>query len=105
MEGFGMSVAQAAMVAKPIVSSDTIPFTCFYLQDEAIIVPAGDIEGFAKGIRKLVENKDERKNRGSAAYKKARGLEWENLTKNFIIDLNKKDFDIPITEQVSQMLL
>jgi len=104
MEGFGMSVAQAAMIGKPVVSSDTIPFTRFYLQEDAIIVPAGDIDGFAKGIYHLVRDKEQRKSMGSAIRKKAQGLEWENLTKNFIIDLNKKNFDIPITENISQML-
>jgi glycosyltransferase involved in cell wall biosynthesis len=105
MEGFGMSVAQAAIVAKPIVSSNKIPFTSFWLSDEAIIAPAGNVEKFAEGIEFFLTDKNERKSRGKETRTKALGLEWENLTKNFIIDLNKKNFDIPITENITQRLI
>jgi len=102
MEGFGMSVAQAALVAKPIVSSDKIPFTGFYLKEEAIIVPAGDINGFSEGIEMLIKNKSEREKRGKKIQEKSMGLEWENLTKNFILDLNKKNINISVTEFIQK---
>ncbi len=102
MEGFGMSVAQAAFDGKAIISSDKIPFTSFYIPEQAIIVPAGDIDGFADGIDRLLNNKEKRESRGERIRKKARSLEWGRLVKQFILDLNTMDFDIPITEMISQ---
>jgi glycosyltransferase involved in cell wall biosynthesis len=98
MEGFGMSVAQAAVAGKPIVSSDMIPFTNFFISDEAIIAPAGDIDAFAEGIRFFVGHKEERKKRGMKAKEKALEMQWESLAKNFIFDLNKIKFNITIPE-------
>jgi len=99
MEGFGMSVAQAAMAAKPIVSSDMIPFTNFFISDEAIIAPAGDVEAFASGIQYFVGHAEERKNRGMKAKEKALDMEWKTLAKSFIFDLNKIKFNITIPEK------
>ena len=99
MEGFGMSVAQAAFDAKPIVSSKKIPFTSFYLANEAIIVDEGDINGFADGIELYLKDETLRKEKGRQSRKKAISLEWEKLTIQFIRDLNKLNFDIPITRK------
>ena len=99
-----MSVAQAAVDGKPIVSSDKIPFTSYYIMDEALVVPAGDVEGFASAIEQLVKDESQRKHRGEMIRQKAMGLEWENLTIQFLQDLNKKRFDIPITEYVAKKL-
>lgn len=98
MEGFGMSVAQAAIIAKPVVSSDKIPFSGFYLKDEAIILPAGDINAFADGILQLIENEKERIETGERTREKTMGLEWKNLTQRFIEDLNKKNFNISVPD-------
>jgi glycosyltransferase involved in cell wall biosynthesis len=98
MEGFGMSVAQAAMAAKPIISSDMIPFTNFFISDEAIIAPAGDVEAFASGIKYFVGHAEERKIRGMKAKVKALDMEWKTLAKSFIFDLNKIKFNITIPE-------
>ena len=104
MEGFGMSVAQAAVDGKPIVSSDKIPFTSYYIMDQALVVPAGDVGGFARAMEQLVNNEREREERGEEIKQKAMGLEWDNLTIQFIQDLNKKGFDIPVTEYVAKKL-
>ena len=98
MEGFGMSVAQAAIAAKPVVSSDKIPFTGFYLKDVATILPAGDVSAFADGILRLVGNEEDRKLIGQRTREKTMGLEWKNLTNKFIEDLNKKNFNIAVPE-------
>jgi len=103
MEGFGMSVAQAAIDAKAIISSDKIPFTNFYLSEEAIIVPAGDVDGFADGMRHLLDHDREREERGEQIKEKAKGFGWENLTQKFIMDLNQKNFDIPITKHIAKI--
>ncbi len=104
MEGFGMAVAQAAVDGKPVVSSDKIPFTSFYIKKQAIIAPAGDVDKFAEGLEFLVKNKDERIARGKKIKKKALRLEWENLTIQFLLDLNVKNFNIPITEYITEKL-
>jgi len=96
MEGFGMSVAQAAMAGKPIVSSDMIPFTNFFISEEAIIAPAGDVGAFAEGIRFFVNHREEREVRGMKAKEKALDMEWKKLAKSFIFDLNKLNFNITI---------
>jgi len=98
MEGFGMSVAQAAVAGKPIVSSDMIPFTNFFISEEAIIAPAGDVEAFADGISFFVHHKKEREIRGTRAKEKAMEMEWKTLAKSFIFDLNKIKFNITIPE-------
>lgn len=98
MEGFGMSVAQAAISEKPVITSNVIPFTNFYLADEAEILPAGDVDAFANSMLELIENESKRKKMGHQAREKSLGLEWKNLTMKFIEDLNKKDFNITIPE-------
>ncbi len=104
MEGFGMAVAQAAVDAKPIVSSDKIPFTSFYIKKQAIIAPAGNINKFAEGLEFLIQNEDERVKRGESIRDRALRLEWENLTIQFLLDLNVKNFNIPITEYITDKL-
>lgn len=103
MEGFGMSVCQAAVDGKPIVSSDKIPFTTYYLANEAYIIPAGDVDGFSEAILKLIHDEADRQDRGKRSQEKAMGLEWEHLTTKFLFDLNKKQFDIPLTVNVLEL--
>ena len=46
MEGFGMSVSQAAAAGTAIVSSDLIPFSVQYVSGAAAVVPAGSVGQF-----------------------------------------------------------
>lgn len=103
MEGFGMSVAQAALAAKPIISSNKIPFTSFYLVGDALNLPTGDVDAFANAIMKLIENKDEREKIGERIREKSIGFEWTNLTLQFLNDLNKKNFNITILEKEKEL--
>jgi glycosyltransferase involved in cell wall biosynthesis len=100
MEGFGMSVAQAAADGKPIISSDKIPFTSYYLENEAFIVPAGDTDGFTDSMEQLIRDEELRLKMGHRTREKAMGLKWENLTRQFLLNLNTKNFNIPITEKL-----
>ena len=100
MEGFGMSVSQAAINAKAIVSSDKIPFCSYYIGDDAFILPAGDIDRFAEAMIHLLTNEDDRKERGEKIKKNSSGLMWENLIRKFLHDLNLKEFDIPLRQEV-----
>lgn len=99
MEGFGMSVAQAAMSGAALICSDKIPFALQYVPDDALIVKAGDVRGFADAMKKLVEDEDERHQRVRRIVEKSAGLDWKNLAASFIEDLNSHGFRIDIPEE------
>jgi glycosyltransferase involved in cell wall biosynthesis len=86
MEGFGMSVQEAAATRVPVVSSDLVPFATEYLMGDAVskiktgfgseisigagamIVSPGDVEGFAGAIDLLVSDETLRSKMGAAAF-------------------------------------
>jgi glycosyltransferase involved in cell wall biosynthesis len=84
MEGFGMSVSQAAACKVAVISSDLIPFSTQYAQDWTVIVPAGDVEGFAIAIEKLLTNDKDRYQRAEKLFDIARELDWEATAKRFV---------------------
>jgi glycosyltransferase involved in cell wall biosynthesis len=83
MEGFGMSVSQAAAAGVAVVSSDLIPFATQYAPDSAVVVPAGDITGFAEAIEHLLTHEEERKDRAAKLLKVAQKLDWEATAERF----------------------
>ncbi len=83
MEGFGMSVSQAAASKVAVVSSDLIPFSTQYAPDSAVIVPAGDVNGFAAAIEKLLTDDKDRTERAQKLFEVARELNWEATAKRF----------------------
>jgi len=86
MEGFGMSVQEAAATRVPVVSSSLVPFATEFLAGEAtlktktdsgddfligagaLIVSPGDVEGFARALDLLLSDEPLRKKMGSAAF-------------------------------------
>jgi glycosyltransferase involved in cell wall biosynthesis len=73
MEGFGMSAQEASATAKPVVSSDLVPFVEEYLLgdnveevrvgtehirvgESAVVVPADYVDGFAEAITMLLRD-------------------------------------------------
>ena len=70
MEGFGMSAQEAAAAGVPVVASHLVPFATEYLSPSkgAIIVQAGDVDGFARALETLLANEDLRKEMGENAY-------------------------------------
>jgi glycosyltransferase involved in cell wall biosynthesis len=94
MEGFGMSVSQAAAAKTAVISSDLVPFSMQYVPDEALIVPAGDEEGFADAMKRLLSNGQERQKRAMALAEKVRILDWEVQTTAFLDYLRQKGFDV-----------
>jgi len=88
MEGFGMSVQEAAASARPTISSDLIPFATEYLAKDGTeekietsegrvsirwgtggaIVPAGSAEGFGHALEVLLSDSDRRESMAKAAY-------------------------------------
>ena len=106
MEGFGMSAQEAAATAKPVVSSDLVPFVVEYLLgkdprpvpidgdhpgrtlltgDGAIVVPADDVAGFAKALTTLLADPSLARDMGYRAL----GITvpyftWENRTRDLL---------------------
>jgi glycosyltransferase involved in cell wall biosynthesis len=109
MEGFGMSAQEAAATAVPVVSSDLVPFAREYLLGErpvhvsldgamgdrhllvgsgATVVPADDVEGFAKALGMLLADPEA----SSAMGRRALDITvpyftWEARTADLLDDL------------------
>lgn len=102
MEGFGMSVQEAAATRVPVISSNLVPFVTEYLADKshpvklgsgseilvgdgAIIVPPGDVEGFAFAMDMLFSDDDLRNEMGEKAYQATVPyFTWDHIVGDFI---------------------
>jgi len=98
MEGFGMSAQEAAATTVPVVASDLVPFACEYLLgdgvtsdqglrlgDGAIVVPADDIDGFARALNILLSDDALRKEMGQRAYEiTIPRFTWGQVVKEFL---------------------
>jgi len=84
MEGFGMSVSQAAAAGVAVVSSDLIPFATQYAKDSAVLVNAGDIKGFSDAITRLLNDDKERARRAAEIKTVADTLEWRSTARRFV---------------------
>jgi glycosyltransferase involved in cell wall biosynthesis len=84
MEGFGMSVSQAAAARVCVVASDLIPFATDWAADAAVVLPAGDVEAFAQAIERLLRDDEERATRAARLQEIASKLDWPATTSRFI---------------------
>lgn len=84
MEGFGMSVSQAAAARVAVVSSDLIPFATQFAKGSAVVVRAGDIEAFAAAIELLLANDAERERRAGELLEVAQKLNWKATAQRFV---------------------
>lgn len=84
MEGFGMSVSQAAAAGVALVSSDLIPFTMQYASDAAIVVRAGDVDGFAQAMKRLLNDDKDRMERAEKLLNIASEFNWNTTAKRFV---------------------
>jgi glycosyltransferase involved in cell wall biosynthesis len=84
MEGFGMSVSQAAAAGVAIVSSDLIPFATQYSKDAAVVIPAGYQHGFALAMDRLLSDGEERSRRARQLLEVAAEFDWVATAKRFI---------------------
>jgi hypothetical protein len=77
MEGFGMSAQEAAATGIPVVASHLVPFVTEYLLGEgdtqpvkrgkgAVVVRAGDVDGFAYALEMLLTNDELRQEMGKS---------------------------------------
>lgn len=89
MEGFGMTVSQAAASLTPIVSSNLVPFCVYYLKKNAIIIDAGDIKSFAKGIIQILKDPKLARKLAEEAYKISFQFNWDKKTNEMIKIMQK----------------
>ena len=94
MEGFGMCALQAAASGTALVASDLTPFAVQYVPDSAVIVPAGDVEGFAVAMERLLDNDEDRRKRIRGLLERVKTLHWEAQTLRFVEWLEETGFPI-----------
>lgn len=108
MEGFGMSAQEAAATAKPVVSSDLVPFAVEYLLGSepehvtldgaaqplmigagAIVAPADDVAAFTHALLLLLGDESRRVDMGRRALEiTVPYFTWEARTRDLLDDLN-----------------
>lgn len=102
MEGFGMTVQEAAATKVPSVGSNLIPFLKEYLLGDetrelpyedimvtegegAIMVPADEVDGFAFAISRLFSDENLRRKMGERAYEiTIPYFTWEDMARRFL---------------------
>lgn len=94
MEGFGMSASQAAATGTALITSDLVPFSVLYAPEDAVIVRAGDQEGFADAIKRVLSDPEERTRRGEALGRATKALDWEEQTRKFIDHIRHRGIDV-----------
>jgi glycosyltransferase involved in cell wall biosynthesis len=94
MEGFGISVLQAAAASTAVVCSDLVPFAVQYVPEEAAIVPAGDVSAFARAIGNLLDSPAERSARAERLSASVEALDWEAQTTLFVEFLRRRGREV-----------
>ena len=103
MEGFGMSIQEAAATGVPAVSSDLVPFAVEYLRGPeyqtvdlagggqiqqgrgAMVVPADDVAGFSVGLQRLLGDDELRARMGREALAiTVPYFTWDSRTADFL---------------------
>ena len=97
MEGFGMSVSQAAAAGVAIVSSDLIPFATHYSKNAAVVVPAGYQHGFALAMNRLLNDGEERSRRAEQLLEAASAFDWTATAERFVGWFREKRRALPGT--------
>jgi glycosyltransferase involved in cell wall biosynthesis len=94
MEGFGMSVSQAASAATPVVSTNTIPFSIHHAPDQALLFEPGDKRGLVDALDLLLSDPAELARRGQEIEKTLEELDWTTRAGDFLAYLNRRGFEI-----------
>ncbi len=94
MEGFGMSVLQAAAAGTAVVCSDLVPFAVQYVSDDALVVPAGEVFDFAQAVQSLLDDDDNRIARGRRLAEKTRAFDWEAQAAAFLDYLRQRGYSV-----------
>lgn len=101
MEGFGMTALQAAASGTALVVSDLTPFAIQYVPDSALIVPAGDVDGFAAAVLRMLDDNDDRERRIEELLERVKSLHWDAQTLTFVQRLKEAGF--PITRESNEI--
>jgi glycosyltransferase involved in cell wall biosynthesis len=109
MEGFGMSVQEAAASGVAVVASDLVPYAKEYLLgsmvDEipvdggsiqvgegAVVVPADNVKGFAEALLYLLNNMEVKQKMAVNGYRiTIPQFTWEKMTRDFLLKIG---FDV-----------
>jgi glycosyltransferase involved in cell wall biosynthesis len=94
MEGFGMTALQAAASGTALVVSDLTPFAVQYVPESALIVPAGDVDGFAAATLRMLDDEADRERRIEELLERVKALQWESQTLTFVQRLKEAGFPI-----------
>ncbi len=94
MEGFGMSVSQAASAGTPVVSTNTIPFSIHHAANEALLFDPGDKTGLVDALNTLLSDPAEHAKRAQAIERTLEELDWTTRVADFLAYLNRRGFDI-----------
>jgi glycosyltransferase involved in cell wall biosynthesis len=96
MEGFGMCALQAAASGTALVASDRTPFAVQYVPESALVVPAGDLDGFASAMQQMIEDSADRRRRIRGLLDRVQALHWEAQALTFIERLKAAGFPITL---------
>jgi glycosyltransferase involved in cell wall biosynthesis len=94
-EDFGMTVSQAAASGTAVLCSDLVPFSRQYAPGDAIILPAGDVDDWVQALRRLLDDDQDRAERGRRLQERVKVLDWEAQTRAFLTHLGRLGMQIP----------
>lgn len=90
-EGWGISTLEAAACGTPTVASDSPGLRDSVRHGETgLLVPHGDVEALAGGLRTLLEDAALRRSMGLAARRFAEGFTWETSARQTEVFLEKR---------------
>ena len=80
-----------------LICSDRIPFARQYVPQDAVVLKADDVNGFAKAMRKLLQDDKDRIARAYRLAEKVRPLDWRIQTAEFLNHLKRRGFGLTRT--------
>ena len=84
VEGWGMSVQQAAASKCAVVSSDYVPFVTEVLKDSSKIIHTHDASDYTKAMQKMAYPKTLQKHKKEAYKRVKNAYTWLSLTKTMM---------------------
>ncbi|MGM5485321.1 MAG: glycosyltransferase [Nanobdellota archaeon] len=88
MEGWGMSVQQAAASRCAIISSKYVPFVNEVLKEKAFVVD-NKVSSYASQIQELADNPEKAAEKAEEIYEIAKGYSWEALSRRLIKEMRR----------------